>query len=81
MKRALQFHLTADEMSILRRLAMARQARNEQAQSVDKMLARGDSYDPTDLHLVGLMGEYALLVRLFNLPYTEGHFEIGRAHV
>jgi hypothetical protein len=38
------------------------------------MLARGDSYDPTDLHLMGLMGEYALLVKLFNLPYTESYF-------
>ena len=69
-----QFRLTADEMSILRRGALARQARNDQAQSVDKMLARGDSYDPTDLHLMGLMGEYALLVKLFNLPYTEDYF-------
>ena len=61
-------------MSLLRRRATARQVRNEQAQSVDKMLARGDNYDPLALQLVGLMGEYALLVRLFNLPYTEGHF-------
>ena len=74
MKRASQFHLTAGEMSILRRGALARQSRNEQAQSVDKMLARGDSYDPKDLHLMGLMGEYALLVKLFNLPYTEDYF-------
>ena len=74
MKRSSQFHLTAGEMSILRRGALARQARNEQAQSVDKMIARGDSYDPKDLHLMGLMGEYALLVKLFNLPYTESYF-------
>ena len=69
-----QFRLTADEMSKLRQGALARQARNEQAKSVDKMLLRGDSYEPTDLHLMGLMGEYALLVKLFNLPYTESYF-------
>ncbi len=69
-----QFRLTADEMGILRLAASARQARNDQAQSVDRMVARGDSYDPTDLHLMGLMGEYALLVRLFRLPYTESYF-------
>ena len=67
-------HLTADEMSMLRRGALARQVRNEQAQSVDKMIERGDSYDPKALHLMGLMGEYALLVKLFNLPYTESYF-------
>jgi len=66
--------LTADEMSILRQRALARQARNRQAQSVDKMLERGDSYDPTDLHLMGLMGEYSLLVKLFGLPYAEDYF-------
>jgi len=58
----------------LRRGAQARQARNEQAQSVDKMIARGDSYEPTGLHLMGLMGEYALLVKLFGLPYDEDYF-------
>ena len=69
-----QCRLTVDEMGMLRQAASARQARNEQAQSVDKMIARGDSYDPIGLHLMGLMGEYALLVKLFGLPYSEDYF-------
>ena len=72
-----QFHLTADEMSILRRGALARQARNRQAQSVDKIIARGDPASVLfERDLMGLMGEYTLLVKLFNLPYaTEAAFE------
>ena len=70
----MRYRLTAEEMNILRRRAQARQARNNQARSVDRMVARGDSYDPTGLHLMGLMGEYALLVRLFGLPYAEDYF-------
>ena len=72
---AVQFHLTADEMSTLRREASARQARNRQAQSVDKILARGDPASVLfERDLMGLMGEYALLVKLFNLPYAEDYF-------
>jgi len=70
-----QLHLTVDEMSILRREALARQTRNRQAQSVDKILARGDPASVLfERDLMGLMGEYALLVKLFNLPYTEDYF-------
>ena len=70
-----QYRLTADEMSILRREALARQTRNRQAQSVDKILARGDPASVLfERDLMGLMGEYTLLIRLFNLPYTEDYF-------
>ena len=69
-----QYHLTEAEMGTLRQAASARQARNDQARSVDKMIVRGDSYDPIGLHLMGLMGEYALLVKLLGLPYSEDYF-------
>jgi len=70
-----QIRLTADEMNTLRRGALTRQARNRQAQSVDKIIARGDPASVLfERDLMGLMGEYALLVKLFSLPYAEDYF-------
>ena len=70
-----QYHLTEAEMGTLRQAASARQAHNRQAQSVDRIIARGDPASVLfERDLMGLMGEYALLVKLFNLPYAEDYF-------
>ena len=70
-----QYHLTEAEMGTLRQAASARQARNRQAQSVDRIIARGDPASVLfERDLMGLMGEYALLVKLFGLPYSEDYF-------